>query len=87
MDLHAVLVDVGRRVAELRAARGMTQEELADAAGLDVSTLRKVEHGERNVTMRTIVTVAGALGCETPAPLFESPSTPRARPGRPRRRP
>lgn len=67
MDLRGVLVDVGRRVAELRAARGMTQEALAEAAGVDVSTLRRIEHGERNVTLRTVVTVANALGCETRA--------------------
>ncbi len=86
MDLHAVLVSVGRRVAELRAAQGMTQEDLADVAGLDVSTVRKIEHGERNVTMRTVVTVASALGCGSPAPLFDVPLAGPAPRGRPRRR-
>ena len=35
---------IGERIVELRAARGMTQEDLAAAAGISVSVGRKLEY-------------------------------------------
>jgi transcriptional regulator with XRE-family HTH domain len=40
---------------------GMTQEVLADAAGIDRSHMGKIERGERNVTLLNLVRIAGAL--------------------------
>jgi transcriptional regulator with XRE-family HTH domain len=37
----------GDRIQELRKAQGMTQEQLAEKAGLDVKTVRKAEQGRR----------------------------------------
>jgi transcriptional regulator with XRE-family HTH domain len=37
----------GDRVRDLRKAQGMTQEQLAEKAGLDVKTVRKAEQGRR----------------------------------------
>jgi transcriptional regulator with XRE-family HTH domain len=37
----------GDRIHDLRKAHGMTQEQLADCAGLDVKTVRKAEQGKR----------------------------------------
>ena len=37
----------GDRIHNLRKAHGMTQEQLADSAGLDVKTVRKAEQGRR----------------------------------------
>jgi transcriptional regulator with XRE-family HTH domain len=37
----------GDRVHDLRNAQGMTQEQLAEKAGLDVKTVRKAEQGRR----------------------------------------
>lgn len=76
--------DVGRRVAELRLARGLTQEALAER--LDVATrwVQAVEGGRENLTIGTLATFANALR----APMidfFTAPTTPKARPGRPKR--
>jgi transcriptional regulator with XRE-family HTH domain len=37
----------GDRIHDLRKAQGMTQEQLAEKAGLDVKTVRKAEQGRR----------------------------------------
>ncbi|MGK5555220.1 helix-turn-helix domain-containing protein [Actinomadura kijaniata] len=54
----------GRRIAATRIARRMTQQQLADAALISLSTLRKAEQGARPITDRTLEAVAGALGVQ-----------------------
>lgn len=46
----------------LRLARGLSQEELADAAHLDRTYLRSCERGKWNIGLLNIHSVAGALG-------------------------
>ena len=43
---------VGRRIAELRAERGISQRRLATALGLDPSALSRIESGERGLAVR-----------------------------------
>lgn len=38
--------DLGRKVAELRQQKGMTQEQLADACEVTVRTIQRIESGE-----------------------------------------
>jgi transcriptional regulator with XRE-family HTH domain len=45
----------------LRAARGLTQEALADASGLNRTYLSSVERAERNVSIDNIARIAAAL--------------------------
>jgi len=56
------LCQFGQRVRESRRARGMSQEELADASGLDRSYIGGVERGERNVSLVNIMKISKALG-------------------------
>ncbi|MGE0621123.1 MAG: helix-turn-helix domain-containing protein [Pseudomonadales bacterium] len=60
----------GARVREIRAQRGLSQEELADLAGMDRSYVGGVERGERNVSLVNICRLAGALGV-SPAKLMD----------------
>ena len=78
-----IIRDIGRRIAELRAARGWTQAHFAEVLGIAVPNLQRMEQGRQNFTVRTLVAVARKLGCE-PRQLWEPPSTPRPKPGRPR---
>ncbi len=39
----------------------MSQEALADAAGIDRSHMGKIERGERNVTLLNFIKIAAAL--------------------------
>jgi len=84
VDVGALLVEVGRRVAELRAARALTQEQLAEAMGLDTRELQRIEQGRVNFTMRTLARLAAALGCP-PLELLRPTEAPDAGPGRRRR--
>jgi transcriptional regulator with XRE-family HTH domain len=44
-----------------RKAVGMSQEALADAAGIDRSHMGKIERGERNLTLLNVIKIASAL--------------------------
>ncbi len=51
----------GERVRVLRQARGISQEALALAAGLDRTYVGGVERGERNISLMNIQKIAQAL--------------------------
>jgi len=55
-------VALGRAVRLRRVEIGMTQEELADAAGLDATSIRGIERGVANPTWDVADRVARALG-------------------------
>lgn len=57
------------RVAELRNAKGLTQEELADLAGMHQTTLSKIERGRRGLDQEHMRRLAPHLGV-TPAELL-----------------
>ncbi len=52
----------GQRVRFLRSAKGMSQEALAEAAGLDRTYVGGVERGERNLTLLSASKIAEGLG-------------------------
>jgi transcriptional regulator with XRE-family HTH domain len=58
----AVNEAVGRAIREARKQRGYSQEAFALAAGLDRSYMGAVERGEFNLTLETLLKIAGALG-------------------------
>ena len=85
-DPERVLRDVGRRIAELRAGRGLTQERLAELANFTVQYLQRVEAGRENLTVRSLAALAGLVGAQV-ADLFAAPANREVRPGRPRKPP
>lgn len=52
---------VEKRVRELRNSIGISQEELADLAGLDRTYITSVECGKRNISIVNIEKLANAL--------------------------
>ncbi len=52
---------VGDRVRDRRAARGLTQAQLAAAYGLHRTFVGSVERGERNVSLLNLRAIARAL--------------------------
>ena len=52
---------LGRRVRELRAKRGISQEELADIAHVHRAYMGAVERGEKNIGLLNVVRIARAL--------------------------
>jgi transcriptional regulator with XRE-family HTH domain len=59
----------GEHLRELRLARGLTQEGLAELAGVDRNYIGQIERGERNVALVNIVRIAQALDA-APADLL-----------------
>ena len=54
----------GARVRDLRKEKDISQEALADLAGLDRSYIGGVERGERNISVGNIEKIAIALNVE-----------------------
>ena len=52
----------GKRVRELRLAKGLSQEELSDRANMHRTYLGGIERGERNPALKNISAIAEALG-------------------------
>ncbi len=58
-------IALGKRIAQLREDRGMTQKQLADLAGISVPFLSEVENGKRNVSMGKLLAIADELDTTT----------------------
>lgn len=52
---------IGTRLKELREARKLTQQELADKAGIDIRVVGRIERGQVAVTVDTLEKVCKAL--------------------------
>ena len=68
-----VLADLGRRVAELRVARDVTQEGLAERLGCSPRKVQRLEAGEANLSIKGVAKLALALDVDA-IELFETPS-------------
>lgn len=55
------LAKLGKAIIAQRGKLGMSQEALADAAGIDRSHVGRIERGERNVTLLNLARLASAL--------------------------
>ena len=52
---------LARRIAWFRELRGLTQDQLAERAGLSRMAVNDAESGQTHMNMRTLVTLAAAL--------------------------
>lgn len=60
-EFNPELVRVGATVSEMRQMRGMTQDQLANAALLSRSYLANIEAGRKKPSMKAIARIATAL--------------------------
>jgi transcriptional regulator with XRE-family HTH domain len=57
---------IGANVRRLRLAKGLTQEQMAADAGIDLTYAGGIERGRRNPSLEVLTRVAAALGAELP---------------------
>ena len=57
-----LLLAIGERIAQLRAARGMSAAELGEAAGFARGYVWRAENGKLNCNATTLARFAGSLG-------------------------
>ena len=72
-DQKPELMDYGKRLRQLRDERGLTQERLAELAGLERTYISQAEQGRRNTTVITLQKLAAALGVDV-TELLKTPS-------------
>ena len=61
----SVLATLGLNVRKRREARELTQENLAERAGLDATYISGIERGLRNPGIKNVAKLAKALGLST----------------------
>ena len=62
---------LGQAVRALRLARGITQEQLAEAAGLHPRYVNDVERGRRNIGISNVDRLAQGLSVDLPTLMTE----------------
>ena len=58
-----IYILVGKRVRQLRLQKKLTQEELAERAGISTSFLGHIERGSRRMSLDSFCRIARALDC------------------------
>lgn len=59
----AQLKTFGTNVRRERMAKKITQERLAEMVDLNIRTIQKIEAGDVNILLTTILRIRKALGC------------------------
>ena len=57
-------IDCAKLLKETRKNAGVTQEELADVAGVSISSVKLIEQGKMNPTMQMMDILMDCLGME-----------------------
>jgi transcriptional regulator with XRE-family HTH domain len=73
-SLESVDARVRRRLRELRLERGMTLQQVAERASIDVSTLSRLEAGKRRLALDHVAGLAAALGVTADELLLSAPA-------------
>lgn len=61
---HPNLIKIGKRIRDLRKKRGYSQEDFAAVAQLGRSYAGRVERGEQNISMQSLIQIALILEVE-----------------------
>ena len=54
---------IGKRIAEIRQAKGLSIRQLAEACGVNFANIYKIENGKYNVSVDILGKICEALGC------------------------
>jgi transcriptional regulator with XRE-family HTH domain len=64
MELDKISVEIGKRIKELRKAKGMTLKQLGESANFSISFLSQLENGQTSITINSLTGIAAALDAE-----------------------
>ena len=59
--LQEYLIKFGDNLKSIREAKGISQRSLASSCNVDHSHISKIERGEKNITILTVLELANAL--------------------------
>lgn len=62
MNLDKAITELGERAKQLRVDRGLKQEELANNAGVSVSTVKALESG-KSISLLNLARILQQLDC------------------------
>jgi HTH-type transcriptional regulator / antitoxin HipB len=72
---QAIRVEFGQRLRKARLEVGMTQVQLAAAAGINAPHLSEIERGCHNITLETMVGLADAAGLRVTVRITAKPKS------------
>ena len=58
---NAFLLDVGRRIAEARRAKGYSQEQLAGEISISIQSVSSIELGKKSARLENLLNICKAL--------------------------
>lgn len=56
------LVEIGKRMREVRLSMGLSQEDVADKAKTNTCNISDIEHGKTNCKLDTFIRIIEAMG-------------------------
>jgi transcriptional regulator with XRE-family HTH domain len=75
LDANAVRLAFGRRLRVLRAEQGVSQYGLSRSSGVHPTEVSRMERGERDPRLTTILRLADGLGVPPGALVEDQPAT------------
>ena len=54
---------IGKRIAEIRQAKGLSIRQLAEASGVNFANIYKIENGKYNVSVDILGKICESLDC------------------------
>ena len=67
---------IGERIRQLRALRGLSQDNMADEIGMSAGNFGKIERGEIDVSASNLIQIAKVLGVSVSDFFEDKPITP-----------
>lgn len=65
--------EIGQRIRRYRKACGLSQEALAEKAGISATHMSHIETGNTKLSLSVLVNIAEVLDVQTDALLYDSP--------------
>lgn len=75
MEITTQTMEKGQRIREARIKKGMTQQDLAERANINVRTIQRIENGEVSARTYTLNTLAAFLEIDPHLLLDHNPDT------------